>query len=75
MGVAGVLLGLLGGWIIGAQQGGPGVPAPAPPAQARVAAERAPHAFYFTRGVYAVFPITFVKDFSQGSTMAVPIGP
>ena len=30
---------------------------------------------YFTRGVYAVFPITFVKDFSQGSTMAVPIGP
>lgn len=34
MGVAGVLLGLLGGWIIGAQQGGPGVPALAPPAQA-----------------------------------------
>jgi polysaccharide export outer membrane protein len=30
---------------------------------------------YFTRGVYAVFPITFVKDFSQGSTMAVPVGP
>jgi polysaccharide export outer membrane protein len=30
---------------------------------------------YFTRGVYAVFPITFVKDFSRGSTMAVPIGP
>ncbi len=28
---------------------------------------------YFTRGVYAVFPITFVKDFSTGSTMAVPI--
>ena len=30
MGVAGVLLGLLGGWIIGSQQG-PGSPAPAPP--------------------------------------------
>jgi polysaccharide export outer membrane protein len=28
---------------------------------------------YFTRGVYAVFPITFVKDFSRGTTMAVPI--
>lgn len=34
MGVAGVLLGLLGGWIIGAQQGGSGVPASAPPVQA-----------------------------------------
>jgi cytochrome c-type biogenesis protein CcmH/NrfG len=34
MGVAGVLLGLLGGWIIGAQQGGSSVPAPAPPVQA-----------------------------------------
>ena len=34
MGVAGVLLGLLGGWIIGAQQGGPGAPVPAPPVQA-----------------------------------------
>jgi polysaccharide export outer membrane protein len=29
---------------------------------------------YFTRGVYAVFPITFVKDFSTGSTIA-PVGP
>lgn len=27
---------------------------------------------YFTRGVYAVFPITFVKDFSQGSSI-VPV--
>ena len=34
MGVAGVLLGLLGGWIIGAQQAGPAVPAAPPPAQA-----------------------------------------
>jgi polysaccharide export outer membrane protein len=24
---------------------------------------------YFTRGVYAVFPITFVKDFSKGSVV------
>jgi cytochrome c-type biogenesis protein CcmH/NrfG len=30
MGVAGVLLGLLGGWIIGAQQVGPGLPAGSP---------------------------------------------
>jgi polysaccharide export outer membrane protein len=29
---------------------------------------------YFTRGVYAVFPITFVRDFSRGSGV-VPIGP
>ncbi|MEX2315996.1 MAG: polysaccharide biosynthesis/export family protein [Pirellulales bacterium] len=29
---------------------------------------------YFTRGVYAVFPITFVRDFSKGSSV-VPIGP
>jgi polysaccharide export outer membrane protein len=29
---------------------------------------------YFTRGVYAVFPITFVKDFSTG-TAVVPVGP
>jgi polysaccharide export outer membrane protein len=29
---------------------------------------------YFTRGVYAVFPITFVKDFSTGSSV-VPVGP
>jgi len=29
---------------------------------------------YFTRGIYAVFPITFVKDFSTGSAV-VPIGP
>lgn len=28
---------------------------------------------YFTRGVYAVFPITFVKDFSTGSTMTIPV--
>ena len=34
MGVAGVLLGLLGGWIIGAQQAGPAVPAVPPPVQA-----------------------------------------
>ena len=27
---------------------------------------------YFTRGVYAVFPITFVKDFSRGSGV-VPV--
>ncbi len=27
---------------------------------------------YFTRGVYAVFPISFVKDFSQGSTV-IPV--
>ncbi|HVT30798.1 MAG TPA: SLBB domain-containing protein, partial [Lacipirellulaceae bacterium] len=27
---------------------------------------------YFTRGVYAVFPITFVKDFTTGSTV-VPV--
>jgi len=33
MGVAGVLLGLLCGWIIGAQQGGPGLSAPAPAPQ------------------------------------------
>jgi polysaccharide export outer membrane protein len=29
---------------------------------------------YFTRGIYAVFPITFVKDFSTG-TAVVPVGP
>ena len=34
MGVAGVLLGLLGGWIIGAQQTDPGMPAATPPVQA-----------------------------------------
>jgi cytochrome c-type biogenesis protein CcmH/NrfG len=34
MGVAGVLLGLLGGWIIGAQQAGGGVPASPSPVQA-----------------------------------------
>ena len=34
MGVAGVLLGLLGGWIIGAQQAAPGVPAQVPAVQA-----------------------------------------
>lgn len=39
MGVAGVLLGLLGGWIIGAQQAGPGMPAPLPPVQATAASQ------------------------------------
>jgi polysaccharide export outer membrane protein len=29
---------------------------------------------YFTRGVYAVFPISFVYDFSSGSSI-VPVGP
>jgi polysaccharide export outer membrane protein len=28
---------------------------------------------YFTRGAYAVFPITFVRNFSQGSIIPTPI--